>query len=349
MDRTGIAGTLSVLVSGTTGANGPLDLHESGATGLIQLDREIYEDIPANGGTFDGTTGTGSGTRAARPMTCTTGVVYFSTDQGSWNSSGSGGQGVLDKCTSTNTWTNAVYVPFTYPYPGTVTDCSAPDHLAFISQPSDAGVGASLGTVSVGVYDSTDVLCGTDTSTVSLSKHSGATWGTLSSSSSLSKAASSGVATWSDLSIDTAGSGSIDADDGSLTGTTSNPITISSCIPDHLAFIDQPHDATLGAAIGLVSVGVYDASDVLCSSDSGRNISLHATVNDTWTLASATDLTHLDSGGISSWTDGDLTAIMLAGVDSVTATSSGLTGTISNSITISAASGTGGGRLRIFR
>lgn len=68
---------------------------------------------------FDGTTtiGVGHGTRANRPTTCTTGVIYFSTDQGSWNTAPGGLQGVLDKCTSTNTWTNAVYVPYTYPDP----------------------------------------------------------------------------------------------------------------------------------------------------------------------------------------------------------------------------------------
>lgn len=66
---------------------------------------------------FDGTVGVGSGARSARPVTCTTGVAYWSTDQGAWNSSGSGGQGVLDYCSSTNTWTDAWYTPYTYPHP----------------------------------------------------------------------------------------------------------------------------------------------------------------------------------------------------------------------------------------
>lgn len=67
---------------------------------------------------FNGSQGTGQGTRASRPSTCTSGVVYFSTDQGSWNSSGnSAGNGVLDLCSSTNSWTNAFYTPYTYPHP----------------------------------------------------------------------------------------------------------------------------------------------------------------------------------------------------------------------------------------
>jgi len=65
---------------------------------------------------FNGTSGVGSGTLAARPATCTTGVFYWATDQGNWNSSGIGGQGVGYKCVSTNTW-QVYYTPYTYPHP----------------------------------------------------------------------------------------------------------------------------------------------------------------------------------------------------------------------------------------
>lgn len=73
---------------------------------------------------FNGTVGTGWGTIANRPTTCTTGVGYFAIDQGNWNKSTSnpygvqqnGADGVLYKCTSTNTWTQ-YYTPYTYPHP----------------------------------------------------------------------------------------------------------------------------------------------------------------------------------------------------------------------------------------
>lgn len=68
---------------------------------------------------FNGTTGTGFGTLANRPSTCTAGpggtyytsptgsygVAYFATDTNT-----------LYVCTATNTWT-AVYTPYTYPHP----------------------------------------------------------------------------------------------------------------------------------------------------------------------------------------------------------------------------------------
>lgn len=67
--------------------------------------------------TFNGTQGTGSGVLASRPSTCTPGVVYWATDQGSWNSSGGGGQGVAYKCgPSANTW-GTFYTPYSYPHP----------------------------------------------------------------------------------------------------------------------------------------------------------------------------------------------------------------------------------------
>jgi hypothetical protein len=65
---------------------------------------------------FNGTSGVGYGTLANRPPTCTPNVGYFATDQGSWNNGGSGGQGVLYTCASTNNWT-VHYTPYTYPHP----------------------------------------------------------------------------------------------------------------------------------------------------------------------------------------------------------------------------------------
>ncbi|MGA3199224.1 MAG: hypothetical protein ABSD89_07430 [Halobacteriota archaeon] len=66
---------------------------------------------------FNGTSGVGSGPIASRPAACTTGVGYWATDQGSWNTKlPANTSGQLYKCTSTNTWT-LYYTPYTYPHP----------------------------------------------------------------------------------------------------------------------------------------------------------------------------------------------------------------------------------------
>jgi len=105
----------------------------------LKQNRDIYNAVSASAQTspsnpFDGTSGMGYGTLANRPTTCTTtsesadagrgGVMYWATDQGSWNSSTSnprgvqrsGADGVLYICSAANTW-SVYYTPYTYPHP----------------------------------------------------------------------------------------------------------------------------------------------------------------------------------------------------------------------------------------
>jgi hypothetical protein len=62
-------------------------------------------DYYTQAASFDGSSGTGSGVLSSRPSGCTTGVVYWATDQN-----------MLYKCTAANTWTSS-YTPYTYPHP----------------------------------------------------------------------------------------------------------------------------------------------------------------------------------------------------------------------------------------
>jgi hypothetical protein len=76
----------------------------------IQDNRDFYNYTDP----FNGTSGVGTGTLAQRPATCTPGVGYWATDQGSWNQTGE--DGVLYKCIGTNTW-EKYYEPYPYPHP----------------------------------------------------------------------------------------------------------------------------------------------------------------------------------------------------------------------------------------
>lgn len=84
----------------------------SGSEVHIKANRDFYSET----GSFDGTSGVGRGTIGSRPTTCTTGVAYWATDEGEWNSTHDGPDGRLYKCTATNTWT-LYYTPYTYPHP----------------------------------------------------------------------------------------------------------------------------------------------------------------------------------------------------------------------------------------
>ena len=112
--------------------------------GRVVADRDYYasasgvQTSPTS--PFNGTSGTGWGTLANRPTTCTTGVAYWATDQGNWNTSSSnpygvqqnGADGVLYKATATNTWT-LYYTPYTYPHPlnsGVVVPDTTPPTLS---------------------------------------------------------------------------------------------------------------------------------------------------------------------------------------------------------------------------
>jgi hypothetical protein len=97
----------------------------------ILANRDYYQQASP----FNGTVGTGYGTLANRPTTCTPQVAYWATDQGSWNKSGNGGQGQLYVCTGPNTWT-LHYTPYTYPHPitGTAKPPTPPTNLQALPQ-----------------------------------------------------------------------------------------------------------------------------------------------------------------------------------------------------------------------
>ena len=97
--------------SKTTGAELTVSVRNNSGD-HIKANRDYYEYTTY----FDGTSGVGVGTLANRPSTCTIGVAYWATDQGSWNKTPGGEQGVLYKCTTPNNW-EKYYEPYDYPHP----------------------------------------------------------------------------------------------------------------------------------------------------------------------------------------------------------------------------------------
>jgi hypothetical protein len=104
----------------------------------IGANRDFYDHSTATGSPQ--TVGVRVGTKANMPAGCTTGVGYWVTDEGNWNSyQPAGTSGRFYKCTATNTWT-LYYTPHAYPHPwaggtgggGDVASLPAPANLRVV-------------------------------------------------------------------------------------------------------------------------------------------------------------------------------------------------------------------------
>jgi hypothetical protein len=187
--------------------------------------------------------------------------------------------------------------------------------LAFLSTPTSGTAGQSLSSVSVAVEDQFGDVVTSDNSTVTLTLSSGV----FSTGSPTATApVVNGVATFSNLITNTAGSHTLAASDGSLTGTTSGVISISSAAAIKLFVSQVPVTATAGQALNPpVTVVVQDAY--------GNRVT-----SNTSTITLAT------SSGPSSFANGSTTSV--AAVNGV-ATFSNLTLDVAGSYTLNATDG----------
>lgn len=92
-------------------------------TTTVSNNLDYYYDQTAQGGSFTGAAGTGFGTHAARPSTCTPGPggTYYTSPTGSYGvgyfaTDDNGGAGEFYVCDSTNHW-QGIYQPAGYPHP----------------------------------------------------------------------------------------------------------------------------------------------------------------------------------------------------------------------------------------
>src|SRR5205814_1931684 len=121
---------------------------------------------------------------------------------------------------------------------------AAASRVVFGQQPTDATAGAALSpAVTVKVEDQFGNVVTSDTSTVAMAVASGP--GGFDAGSTTSVAAVGGVATFSNLKLDAAGSYTLSATDGTLAGTgASSSFTISPAAASQVVFGQQPTDAT---------------------------------------------------------------------------------------------------------
>jgi uncharacterized repeat protein (TIGR03803 family) len=194
--------------------------------------------------------------------------------------------------------------------------------LAFVQQPTSAVAGQTIGVVQVNVEDTYGNLVTSDnSSTVTL--YSGAAI-----NGTTSVTAVNGVALFSGLSINRAGSYTLSATNGNLTSATSSSFTISASTANQLVFAQQPNLSTIaGQSIGTIHVDVEDQYGNLVTTDSST-----VTLSSSATLIGTTTATA--SGGVATFSG---LSIHQVGSYTLAATDSGATTATSNSFAITPA------------
>jgi len=128
--------------------------------------------------------------------------------------------------------------------------------LVIQQSPTTGTAGVALGTLTVAVENQSGQVITTDNSTVTLSIATGP--GGFTSTSKISVNAVNGIATFSNLVINTAGSYTLKDSDGSLTSSTTNTITINAAQAAKVVFQQVPSTGTTGKALSSVTVAVVD-------------------------------------------------------------------------------------------
>ena len=142
------------------------------------------------------------------------------------------------------------------------SNASQPSKLAFVQQPSNALAGATISpAVQVAVEDVNGNVVSAATNPITLALAGGSGLG-----GTLTVTPQNGIATFSNLSVSTAGSGyTLSAGSPNLSSATSASFTISASgsgpSPAQLVFLQQPSNAVTGATISpAVQVAIQDAN-----------------------------------------------------------------------------------------
>src|SRR5690242_3004640 len=183
-------------------------------------------------------------------------------------------------------------------------------HLGFVRQPlPTAEAGSVLSPVQVAAFDASGNVVSGFTSVVTVALGASVPGATL--SGTLSLGAVSGVATFSNLSIDNAGTGyTLQASAPGLAATPSAPLDVTAAPPPpggaaYLRFTDQPQITQAGQSMPAVRVTVYDAGNNQVRSFTGNvTTTIESTPSvGTLTTAAPTSDKHLAQAGVVQWTD----------------------------------------------
>jgi hypothetical protein len=200
--------------------------------------------------------------------------------------------------------------------------------LAFSQQPSNGEAGMAITpAVTVTTEDQFgNTFTGDSSSTLTLTLNGGTF---ASGGNTVTATVTNGVATFSNLVINAAGSYTLTASDGTLMGSTSSSFKIQA--PTQLVFKQQPGNGIIGKALSpAVTVAVEDSSGATVLGDSST---VTLTLNGGTFAGGGTTATAAAVNGVATF--GNL-VINAAGTYSLTASGGALTGATSNSFSIAA-------------
>jgi sugar lactone lactonase YvrE len=211
------------------------------------------------------------------------------------------------------------------------------NQLAFLAQPGNTTAGVAIDpAVQVEVLDKYNNLLVSDNSDrIELSVASGTA--SFASASTTTATVNDGVATFNNLVLDSAGSYMLgESSTSGLTGANSNIFSVSASSADHLAFLTEPVDTTVGTAISpAVQVEILDKyGNALIDDNSGQIAMSVATGPGGFTNGSSTEATV--SAGVAAFAN---LALAKSGVYTIAASDGALSAT-SNSFYIAPAQAT---------
>ena len=171
-----------------------------------------------------------------------------------------------------------------------------PTQLIITQQPTDAFNNIAIApAITVEIRDASNNLVSASTDNITVSFGTDPSAGSATLGGTLTVAAVGGIATFSDLDIDTVNNGySLSFSSGSLTGATSNTFNITQAPATQLAFVQEPTDAVAGVNISpSITVEFQDAAGNIVPTETS-NVTLAfstdpsagaATLNGTLTVA----------------------------------------------------------------